>query len=94
MVFSTTFQLVDTHAERIPERTAILAPGRAALTYKRLRDHVQEIVNRLNALGIGRNDRVAIVLPNGPEMAVAFLSIASGATSAPLNPAYRASELT
>ncbi len=37
--------------------------------------------------------RVAIVLPNGPEMAVAFLGVASGAVCAPLNPAYRAAEL-
>ena len=29
-------------------------------------------------LGIGRNDRVAIVLPNGPEMATAFIAVACG----------------
>jgi acyl-CoA synthetase (AMP-forming)/AMP-acid ligase II/acyl carrier protein len=46
----------------------------------------------LNQFGVGRNDRVAIVLPNGPEMAVAFLSVAAAATGAPLNPNYRASE--
>ena len=46
----------------------------------------------LNELGIGRGDRVAIVLPNGPEMATAFLCIASAAASAPLNPAYRQDE--
>ena len=43
-------------------------------------------------MGIGRNDRVAIVLPNGPEMAAAFVAIAAGATTAPLNPAYKADE--
>ena len=41
---------------------------------------------------MGRNDRVALVLPNGPEMAVAFLAVAAGATCAPLNPAYSANE--
>ena len=46
----------------------------------------------LNDLGIGLGDRVAIVLPNGPEMATAFLSVASAATSAPLNPAYKQDE--
>jgi oxalate---CoA ligase len=46
----------------------------------------------LNSLGIVRNDRVAIVLPNGPEMAASFVAVASGATAAPLNPAYRADE--
>jgi acyl-CoA synthetase (AMP-forming)/AMP-acid ligase II len=46
----------------------------------------------LNAMGIGRNDRVAIVLANGPEMASAFVAIAQAATTAPLNPAYRTDE--
>jgi len=43
-------------------------------------------------MGIGRGDRVAMVLPNGPEMAASFIAIACGATTAPLNPAYRAEE--
>ncbi len=41
---------------------------------------------------MGRNDRVAIVLDNGPEMAAAFLCVAAGSTAAPLNPVYRAEE--
>jgi acyl-CoA synthetase (AMP-forming)/AMP-acid ligase II len=71
---------------------AIGAPGRAALTYKDLRDLAGETVASLNRMGVGRNDRVAIVLPNGPEMAAAFITIGCGATTAPLNPAYRADE--
>src|SRR2546428_13221282 len=71
---------------------AIAAPGRRPLTYDRLRVHIDHTVKTLNSMGVGRGDRVAIVLPNGPEMAVAFLAVASGATSAPLNPAYRADE--
>src|SRR4029450_12773891 len=38
------------------------------------------------------NDRVAIVLPNSSEMAVAFVAVAVGATCAPLNPSYRVNE--
>jgi acyl-CoA synthetase (AMP-forming)/AMP-acid ligase II len=41
---------------------------------------------------VGRNDRLAIVLPNGPEMAACFVSAACGVATAPLNPAYRADE--
>ncbi|MBI3948150.1 MAG: AMP-binding protein, partial [Armatimonadetes bacterium] len=84
--------LVRAQAERSPDAVAIEAPGRAPLAYGRLYAHVRETVRRLNALGIGRGDRVALVLPNGPEMAVAFLSIAAGATCAPLNPGYREAE--
>jgi acyl-CoA synthetase (AMP-forming)/AMP-acid ligase II len=74
------------------ETPAIGAPGRTALSYAGLRAHVASTVKRLNELGIGRNDAVAIVLPNGPEMASAFVSIGAGATTAPLNPAYRHDE--
>jgi len=72
---------------------AILAPERTASTYADLRNHVEATVAALNRLGIGRNDRVAILLPNGPESASSFLAIAAAATTAPLNPAYRAEEL-
>lgn len=71
---------------------AIGAPGRESLSYAQLRAHVQATVARLNELGVGRNDPVAIVLPNSPEMASAFVAIGAGATTAPLNPAYRHDE--
>ena len=72
--------------------TAIHAPGGAPLSYTRLRTLVAQTIASLNGLGIGRGDRVAIVLPNGPEMATAFVAIAAGCASCPLNPAYRAEE--
>jgi len=71
---------------------AIGAPSRKALTHGELRALIKRTVASLNALGAGRNDRVAIVLPNGPEMAACFLAVASGTASAPLNPAYRQDE--
>jgi acyl-CoA synthetase (AMP-forming)/AMP-acid ligase II len=74
------------------DAVALAAPGRPGLTYRGLRRLVADTLASLNALGIGRNDRVAIVLANGPEMASCFIACASGTTSAPLNPAYRAEE--
>jgi len=71
---------------------AISGIGRTALSYRDLRAQVEQVVVSLNSHGIGRNDRVAIVLPNGPEMATAFVSIACCATTAPLNPAYTQEE--
>lgn len=72
---------------------AISAPERETLTHGGLRRQIAEAASQLNARGVGRGDRVAIVLPNGPEMATAFVSVAAAATTAPLNPAYRADEL-
>ncbi len=71
---------------------AIAAPSRKPLSHGELRALIKRTVARLNELGAGRNDRVAIVLPNGPEMAACFLAVASGTASAPLNPAYRQDE--
>ena len=71
---------------------AIAAPGRASLSFDALRSHIAKTASELNARGVGRNDRVAIVLPNGPEMASAFLAVGACATTAPLNPGYRADE--
>ncbi len=88
-VFSTIHELL---AEKPANAIAFVGSGCPSLTYGGLRDHVERTVASLNRLGIGRNDRIAIVLPNGTEMASAFVAIAAGTTSAPLNPAYRADE--
>jgi acyl-CoA synthetase (AMP-forming)/AMP-acid ligase II len=71
---------------------AIGAPGRAWLGAAALRDLAQASIGALNHGGIGRGDRVAMVLPNGPEMAAGFAAIAAATTAAPLNPAYTAEE--
>jgi oxalate---CoA ligase len=84
--------LKDLLAHGDSEAIAISAPGRTSLSHGALRAQIRSTVERLNALGLGRNDRVAIVLDNGPEMAACFIACASGVASAPLNPGYRAEE--
>ena len=79
-------------AGRDSDAPAFLAPGRPALSFEALNRLADDTVTALNGLGIGRNDRVAIVLPNGPEMAAAFITMAQGVTTAPLNPGYREDE--
>ncbi len=74
------------------DAVALIAPATPALTFAGLRALVTETVQTLNRAGVGRNDRVAIVLPNGPVMVAAFLGVAAGTASAPLNPGYRADE--
>jgi len=89
---TTTETLRDLLAAGNSGATAISAPGRPPLAYDALRTLVDQTLQVLRKLGAGRNDPVAIVLPNGPEMAACFLAVASGCTAAPLNPAYRADE--
>lgn len=90
---SATETVLELLNEGREEAVAFAAPDLPSLTYGDLRRQVAKTVETLNRLGVGRNDPVAIVLPNGAEMATAFVSIAAGATTAPLNPAYRKEEL-
>jgi len=90
MTAGTIADLLKTGAD---DAFALSAPGGTkALTFRALRALVAEIAGSLASQGIGAGDRVGIVLDNGPEMATAFLTIASAATAAPLNPSYRAEE--
>jgi acyl-CoA synthetase (AMP-forming)/AMP-acid ligase II/thioesterase domain-containing protein/acyl carrier protein len=85
-------EFLEAQAERRPDAAAVIAPDRPALTYGHLWEQTADVVKTLNSLGLGRGDRLAMVLPNGPELAVAFLAIGTAATCAPLNTAYRAEE--
>ncbi len=71
---------------------AILAPGRQPLSYLQLAQIISENLRASRNAGIGPQDRIAIVLPGGPDLAVALLCTIIGGTAAPLNPAYSEEE--
>lgn len=85
----TLWSLISARPDGAP---ALGAPGRAPLDFAGLTALMRGTVEFLNHRGVGRGDRVAILLPNGPEMAAAFIAIGAGAATAPLNPAYREDE--
>ena len=88
---TTMFELIGAGGDGA---AAIFAPGRPTLDYRGLRAQAKACMAALNRRGVGRGDRVAIVLPNGPEMATAFVSVACAVATAPLNPAYRQDEFS
>lgn len=71
---------------------ALVAPGRPTLTYGQLRENVVALAEQLNGFGLGRGDRIAIAMGNGPEMIITFFAVATCATAAPLNPKYKQEE--
>jgi acyl-CoA synthetase (AMP-forming)/AMP-acid ligase II len=71
---------------------AIGAPERQTMSRGALVELIDKTGGALRAIGIGPQDAVAIVMPNGPEMAATFLAVAGSATAAPLNAAYREDE--
>ncbi|MEM9576583.1 MAG: acyl--CoA ligase [Pseudomonadota bacterium] len=86
---TTVSSLISSHDDTAK---AFGAPGAAWQSYGDLRKLSGDVRDSLHGFGVGRGDRVAIVLPNGPEMAAAFITIAQVAVTAPLNPAYREEE--
>lgn len=79
-------------ADKDAGAAAIGAPGRDWMTFGDLRALSETVAAQMRGFGVGPADRVAIVLPNGPEMAAAFVTIAQAAVTAPLNPAYQSDE--
>ena len=91
--FDTLYETISYNAIQQPDSVAITAPDRNDLVYKALKDRVDEIALILGGINTGKKLRIAIIMPNGPEIAVAFLAASSFATAAPLNPLYKASDL-
>ena len=75
--------------------TAFLAAldGRRPLTHAATHAFIQDFGETLHALGVGRGQRVALVLPNGPELALAILAVSQWTGCVPLSATGAVSEL-
>jgi acyl-CoA synthetase (AMP-forming)/AMP-acid ligase II len=73
-----------------PGRQALIVPDSGQiLTHAQTAARVEVLAQRLAGLGLRRGDRVALALPNGPDLVLVLLAtVAVGAAAAPLNPAY------
>lgn len=92
--FYSSLEAVFAHwVETTPTQAALLAPDRQTLTFTQLGAQLDTFRERLRQLGLGRTARVALLAPNGPELALAFLGSAASVICAPLNPAYQKDEL-
>jgi long-chain acyl-CoA synthetase len=80
-------------ASAFAERVA-LVHGDERISYAELDEQVERLAAGLAARGIGGGAPVALVLPNVPAFAVAFLAILrAGAVAVPLNPLFKEAEL-
>ncbi len=80
-------------AQWIPDQEALLGLEQSSLTFAQLGQQLRTLRAFFRHLGLGRTARLALMAPNGPDLALAFLASATSAISAPLNPAYRREEL-
>ncbi len=90
----TLVELIETSAQRFADRPAVTCFG-ASLTYAALRREGAAVAAWLQAQGIGKGDRVAIMMPNVPAFPVALVgALLAGATVVNVNPLYTPRELT
>ena len=81
----TLNDLLDAAARARP-RPGTLATPQMRLSYGDLRDQVLRTAAGMHAAGIGRGDRVAIVLRNGIPFVVSYFALARlGAVAVPIN---------
>ena len=92
IIYDSVFDLLATQLERRPDAVAIEDRKSFSITYSELHERVLDVVKALRACGVGRGGRVAIVLPNGPELAISMLGVTCFAAAVPLNPVYRKEE--
>jgi acyl-CoA synthetase (AMP-forming)/AMP-acid ligase II len=81
-------------ADRYPEREAVVC-GERRVTYRELDRRIVKAVKLLAALGIGKNDRVALVMDNSIEFLEIYFALTRiGAWCVPLNTRLTTEELT
>lgn len=80
-------------AEKFPDNPAIVYMGKS-IVYKELRQLVNRFANALSDLGVGPGDKVAMLLPNIPQVIVANYAVFKlGGITAMNNPLYTEREL-
>ena len=89
----TLGQTLEEIAGRFPDKSALIFKDQQ-ISYRTLRERVQELAKGFLALGIGKNDKVSIWSGNCPEWVYTQLATALiGAILVPVNTRFRTSEL-
>jgi acyl-CoA synthetase (AMP-forming)/AMP-acid ligase II len=87
--------LIETRADEYGDDTVLTeAETGAELTYAELRSRANDVAAHLHAIGIGRDSKVAAVLPNSIDLVVAIAGVLkAGAVAVPINCEYTGSEM-
>jgi long-chain acyl-CoA synthetase len=87
-------QVLTRTAARFPEKPALVFMG-TVITYRELDQLVNRFARALARLGVKKNDKIAIILPNMPQIVIAIYgAFRIGAVNVMNNPLYTEKELT
>jgi long-chain acyl-CoA synthetase len=67
-------KFLEAAADNVPKRTATVFYG-TELTYQQLEWQANQFAHALHGLGVGPGDRVMVVLPNMPQMVIAYYAL-------------------
>ncbi len=88
----TLVDVVRKSAEECPKNTIMFFKG-ASLSYGEFEQQSNALAAALVAIGIGKGDRVALIMPNSPQMVISeFGTWKAGAIAVPMNPLYTINE--
>jgi long-chain acyl-CoA synthetase len=88
------YYFLETAANKYPNNLATIFMGNK-LTFKQLKDKVDQFAAVLHSLGVKKGDRVAAMLPNCPQAVICYFGILKiGAIVVMTNPLYTERELS
>ena len=89
----TIGEILAGNAARVPNGVALVDPAGPGVDFAGVLAATTTLRARLRALGLGPQDRVALVLPNGAEPSLLLLGLLTSAVAAPLHPNLTPAEL-
>jgi long-chain acyl-CoA synthetase len=85
-------ELLEQTAEKSPEATALIYFG-TTISYRQLQDQVNRVAAGLQALGVQKGDRVALMMPNCPQFVISYFgALRAGAIVTATSSMYTARE--
>jgi long-chain acyl-CoA synthetase len=89
----TLLDVVAETARQRPGHTMMWFKGNV-ITYARFQTYVEDVARALAGLGVKKGDRVALLMPNIPQMIICQVAVwKAGGVAVPVNPLFSESEL-
>jgi len=89
----TLGRVIARNAVRFPHQAAIVSAAFSPLTYRELQEQLDGIRRRLRQAGFDCSARIGVLMPTGPEGALAIVAVACCSIAVPLDPRLTPGEI-